>query len=649
VNRWVLLLILVALGLFAASPASAQGSFFSDIAWRYTPAGVFPASGATITVCTSAGSGTPCTPKISLFSDAALSVPVANPLPTCTTSPQFGCIDGLGNFSFYASTTGPYVYTVTGSGLSAYGPIPMTASLNPGVNIAFTGNDTFAKINGVVYLDGVVNTTLATCYAAIAAGGGACVVPPLYTETLGASLTMNKSGAGFIFLGPATITMGSNQVIVPAATHGVYLKGGIPFGGGLFATGKGVTFTYTGSGKAFQVGDGAGATNRAFEFSDITVDLSGASSGASGLYMTNVVYFKLSTPSVVGNNSTTGTKGIVCDGTGNFCGTGIIINPYMTGLGTGILGTGSGGSAMNAAVIIGGTVGSSVVGAIGLDIENGDSSSVYGLDLESLAVAVKLGANAAGNFIRIRQEANTTDVQALAGSQFNVVQVERANVPVVSDAGTSNQFYRTQDGKFLNVYTPVIQSPAGGNTALVDNAAVTQAAVVPGAFEVLNIFALAAGAKIQDASSGVHAGITLKSGSGGGNYTGTNTGYGNVDTTNLCTVLTIPTGWKLTVVANGVIESVTAAVAQSFALSDIGTACGGAGTTPLAGSERTYTPPAIATFDVGLSTQAVINGDGLAHAISLQAKTSAGADAWGIQNTSSAAAPSMIFTLTPSN
>jgi hypothetical protein len=478
---------------------------------------------------------------------------------------------------------------------------------------------------------------LAAAYADLPAGGGTVLVPPGYTETLSSSLTMNKSGAGFIFLGPATITMGSNQVIVPAATHGVYLKGNIPFGGGSFASGKGVTFVYTGSGKAFQVGDGAGATNRVFEFSDITVDLSGASSGASGLYMTNVVYFKLSTPSFVGNNSTTGTKGIVCDGTGNFCGTGIIINPYMTGLGTGILGTGSGGNAMNAVVIIGGTVGSSVVGAIGVDIENGDSSSVYGLDLESLAVAVKLGANAAGNFIRIRQEANTTDVQALAGSSFNVVQVERANAPVVSDAGTSNQFYRMQDGKFLNVYTPLIQSPSGGNTALVDNASVTQAAIVPGAFEVFNIFALAAGAKIQDASSGVHAGITLKKGTGAGNYTTASTTYVDVDATNLGFTATIPTGWKLAISASGQLGTATAAVAASVSLLDGATVV----ETSLTGTGVGVLEPWALNW--------VINGDGNSHTVKLQFKTSNGADSATIANSSATILPTITFTLLPSN
>lgn len=147
--KWSRLLPALFFLLCFAESASAQGSFFTGNAWRYTPSGIFAASGATVTVCTSAGTGQPCTPKISLFSDAALSLPVANPLPVCTVSQVFGCIDGLGNFSFYASTTGPYVYTITGPTLTAYGPIPLIASLNPGSNINLTGIINCTIVNAV--------------------------------------------------------------------------------------------------------------------------------------------------------------------------------------------------------------------------------------------------------------------------------------------------------------------------------------------------------------------------------------------------------------------------------------------------------------------------------------------------------------------
>jgi hypothetical protein len=113
----VKLLIASALfGLTAAKPVSAQGQLYANQAFRYTPAGMFPASGAIVTICTVSATETPCTPTVTVYQDSGLTTPVVlvnGGLPACTASPQFGCIDGLGNFSFYASP-GAYTYSVTG-------------------------------------------------------------------------------------------------------------------------------------------------------------------------------------------------------------------------------------------------------------------------------------------------------------------------------------------------------------------------------------------------------------------------------------------------------------------------------------------------------------------------------------------------------
>lgn len=135
-KRWIQLLLTAALCLLAASSASAQGGIISGISWRYTPAGAFPAAGATVTICTTSATGTPCTPTVSLFSDSGLTMPVSNPLAQCTVSPQVGCIDNLGNFTAFA-TSGLYTYTITGVGLTPYGPIPI-AAFNSGGSILGT-------------------------------------------------------------------------------------------------------------------------------------------------------------------------------------------------------------------------------------------------------------------------------------------------------------------------------------------------------------------------------------------------------------------------------------------------------------------------------------------------------------------------------
>src|SRR5208283_1384741 len=148
INVLIRSILLALTVLFCASFASAQtGSLYQNIVFRYTPAGAFPASGATITICTASATGQPCAPTVTVYSDAALSNAVANPLPVCSTSPQFGCEDGLGNFSFYIAQ-GSYTYTVTGSGLNPYGPIPFGTSCVAGVTcVSASANNNFIGFN----------------------------------------------------------------------------------------------------------------------------------------------------------------------------------------------------------------------------------------------------------------------------------------------------------------------------------------------------------------------------------------------------------------------------------------------------------------------------------------------------------------------
>jgi Pectate lyase superfamily protein len=92
--------------IVAAPPARAQGSRKDDIAFGATGR---PIAGATVTVCSASATGVPCTPLATLYTDATLSVPSANPIQA----------DGLGNYHFYA-TPGRYVVQISGAGINAY-------------------------------------------------------------------------------------------------------------------------------------------------------------------------------------------------------------------------------------------------------------------------------------------------------------------------------------------------------------------------------------------------------------------------------------------------------------------------------------------------------------------------------------------------
>jgi hypothetical protein len=455
-------LLLIFAFLFAASAAHAQGVAVSGIVLSGSGR---PVGGATIRICTSAWAGPAtisCTPLASIYSDVALTVPI--------TQPGF-VTDGLGNYDFFAAAAGNYWVQISGPGLTASQRM-YTLQAVAGGSIALS------NLNNILFVDGVKYATMAACYAALPSTGGVCVVPPNYTETMAASLTVNKPDSGFIFMGRADITMGSFQVVVTAGTHGVFFSGTIPFGGGDTTTGA--RFSYSGSGKGFDVGDGI-TTTRMFGWNNVAVNLTGGAIGAaSALYLTNVIYFNIENFGSVNTSASTTTTGLVCDGTGNFCGNGRIANPQIIGHKTSILGTGTGGAnGMNAVEISGNQrIDGVIAGSIGIDLAVANENIILSADIESKSIAVRLGAEARGNVILIRSEANTTDVDALAGSSHNTVRVQTAGgstAVVASDAGTNNHISRAVDGDFsaIKVSDTITSVLVGDGDVLINTAAST--------------------------------------------------------------------------------------------------------------------------------------------------------------------------------
>src|SRR5271155_4019320 len=97
-------LIILALALFLPHSALAQGSRKDDIVLNRFGQ---PVAGASVTVCTSGATGTPCSPRANIYSDVALTQALANPLTS----------DGQGDYHFYAAP-GRYVVQISGAGTS---------------------------------------------------------------------------------------------------------------------------------------------------------------------------------------------------------------------------------------------------------------------------------------------------------------------------------------------------------------------------------------------------------------------------------------------------------------------------------------------------------------------------------------------------
>lgn len=138
--------------------------------------------------------------------------------------------------------------------------------------------------------------------------------------------------------------------------------------------------------------------------------------------------------------------------------------------------------------------------------------------------------------------------------------------------------------------------------------------------------------------------VTLKTGSGGGNYTTSSTSFVRADTTNLAFTVTIPTGWKLLINASGAVSSSTGAGGVNVALAD-----GSADNTGILISVALL--PAISgagQFSAWALTWAIA-GDGASHTINLQFDTGNAADAAILVNSSATLKPMMTFLLVPSN
>jgi hypothetical protein len=121
-------LLLAACAAILAPAANAQGSRKDDIVLG--PTG-HPVPGATVTVCQSAATGTPCSPLATVYTDATLTVAAANPFQT----------DGLGNYHFYAPS-GRYMIQISGpsiTGTITYPDVilaPDSSTLGSGSNIS---------------------------------------------------------------------------------------------------------------------------------------------------------------------------------------------------------------------------------------------------------------------------------------------------------------------------------------------------------------------------------------------------------------------------------------------------------------------------------------------------------------------------------
>lgn len=128
--------------------------------------------------------------------------------------------------------------------------------------------------------------------------------------------------------------------------------------------------------------------------------------------------------------------------------------------------------------------------------------------------------------------------------------------------------------------------------------------------------------------------VTMKRGSGAGNYTTAVAAFADIDGTNLSYTVTVPTGWKALIVFSGA-WGVSAANEGDVAIAD--------GTTVLSQVATTNNGGIM-----GFSVQYVFTGDGASHTFKPRFAQNGGSTLT-VYNSSAALAPVLTVTLTPSN
>ena len=522
-----------------------------------------------------------------------------------------------------------------------------------------------------------VNDSAAALRSALSAAnsaGGGTVFLPSGTYLLNTSITNSDSNA-------IAIQMYSNTALVGAGWSTILKMGGTFAGIG---TAGGVTtsnillanFQYNGN-KA-TVGIGAGQGGNEYSQSAIPLDqttrvhldhLYVHDAVHDGVYAVNTPTDLLITNSQFENNGqsgiTSGGRGIVVAISATFF---RILGNRVTGnLDSGILVQAEGGSNTTDFVISGNVVDNNTLHGINIgdntvssaalaniEIENGivSGNDVYNNGGDGLRVFASAAANGHGAAVvteRLVLDGNSVHnntsngIELLVSNASHVDYIQVLNNTVHSNTGTGVLVGSGARWAFVNGNTVFLNTAAqltdsgttstvGGNFTANDGIyRVTAAASFAGS--------VAVGTTITNVGATATLGLTLKKGTGGGDYTHSgDTTYTNVDGTNLAYTVTIPTGWKARVTAVAEVYQSTAANSVGLAIADGGSVIG----------QMVESATGVGTT-LPMIVDTVVTGDGASHAFTMQFKTFASADAVNISNAATGRVPTLIVLLLPSN
>lgn len=252
------------------------------------------------------------------------------------------------------------------------------------------------------------------------------------TQQLAGDVTINRNHV-VLLCGDMACAMGTNRIVAAGGVSNVAIVGVGPWA----STTGGTRFSMTGTGTAFDLGDSS-ANSVFWLLQDLTITGGGAGNGASLVRLNRMQVFDLIRLRLTMNLSATGTNALVLDGTGNYTGTGRLVNCVVASAKTLVYGTGTGSQGMNHVTIVGGSYNGDST-CTGLRIDAGDTVTLDAPDFEDLGVGVETSRTYLRGMARF--EGNTTDIVYASGAGHNRIHSQggsSSGLPIWTDANGPN-------------------------------------------------------------------------------------------------------------------------------------------------------------------------------------------------------------------
>ena len=322
---------------------------------------------------------------------------------------------------------------------------------------ALTGPLTSVQLGAAYQVDQFpgadIGAKLKACLAKVSATYGGTCDARNFTGTLSMASNVTISTANTTIMLPCATIATASQIVVPAGTRNVALRG-CALRGASNASGSqgGTVFLYSGSSAMIQAGDPTYAADTpGFHLDNVVINTTASTSAqAQGLVAFRTQEMDLQSLYLLGNANQTG---MTLDGTGNYTGGtyyDIALNGYQTGVNA--IGHQTSNPAttdwVNASTFLRLHIdcptnnGNPIAGTVGVNLQQGDGNTLIGGDVEGCATALHLGANAQNNtIVGLRDENSRNQMVADTGSAYNSwITGGTIFTGKLTDTGTRNSF-----------------------------------------------------------------------------------------------------------------------------------------------------------------------------------------------------------------